>query len=63
MGNLRISTNHIYATSDVGKTLNAVPFFTWDDIRLTAQAREWYDVYGSKTMVAPVRKQSSDSTQ
>lgn len=63
VGNLRISTNHIYAGSDVGKTLNTVPFFSWEDIRLTAQAREWYDVYGSKTMVSPVRKQSSDGSR
>ncbi|MGH8453163.1 MAG: hypothetical protein ACRES4_00205 [Nevskiales bacterium] len=62
-GNLRISTNHVYATSDVGRTLGTPVFFSWEDTRLTAQSRQWYDVYGSKTMVAPVRTQSSDSTQ
>lgn len=60
-GNLRISTNHLYATSDVGRTLNTAVFFSWEDVRLTAQTRQWYDVYGSKTMVAPVRTQSSSS--
>ncbi len=54
-GNLLITSNIIYATNNVGKTLGTTPAVSWEDTRLTQQAREWYDRYGSKTTVAPIK--------
>lgn len=54
-GNLRISTNIIYATSKVGRTLDTPPYVRWEDRRLTAQSRQWYDDYGSKYAISPIR--------
>jgi hypothetical protein len=54
-GNLRVSTNIIYATSDVGRTLNTQAYASWEDVRLVAQSREWYVAYGSKYSLSPIR--------
>ena len=54
-GNQRITTNIIFATSHVGSTLNTPPYVSWEDTRLTAQSRQWYDVYGSRYAIAPIR--------
>lgn len=54
-GNLLITSNVIYATSNVGRTLGTPAFVRWEDTRLTTQSRQWYDVYGSKTTVAPIK--------
>lgn len=55
LGNRLITSNVIYATSNVGKTLDTPAFVRWEDTRLTAQARQWYTEHGSKTTVAPIK--------
>ncbi len=54
-GNLRIASNIIYATSNVGRTLNTEPYASWEDMRLSAQSRQWYAEYGSKHTLAPIK--------
>jgi hypothetical protein len=53
--NLRIASNIIYATSNMGRTLGTEPYVGWEDLRLSAQSRQWYDVYGSKHTLAPIK--------
>jgi hypothetical protein len=54
-GQLRITSNIIYATSNVGRTLGTDAYAGWEDLRLSAQSREWYDRYGSKHTLAPIK--------
>jgi hypothetical protein len=54
-GNLRIASNIIYATSNVGRTLATDAYASWEDLRLSAQSRQWYDVYGSRHTLAPIK--------
>jgi hypothetical protein len=54
-GNLRITSNIVYATSHVGRTLHTQGYVSWEDMRLMAQSRQWYDDYGSKYAISPIR--------
>jgi hypothetical protein len=49
-GNLRISSNADFAVSDEGRQLDTPLYITWEDTRLTAQIRRWYDTFGRKPL-------------
>ncbi len=56
-GNLRVRSNILYAISNMGQTLRTVPYVSWEDTRLAAQDRQWYENYGSKYAMTPVQSQ------
>jgi hypothetical protein len=54
-GNLRVRSNILYATSNMGQTLGTEPYVSWEDTRLVAQDRQWYANFGSKYAMTPTQ--------
>lgn len=54
-GNLRVRSNIIYATSNMGQTLQTEPYVSWEDKRLAAQDKQWYERFGSKYAMTPTQ--------
>lgn len=60
--NLRIASNIKYAISPMGQTLGTQAYVSWEDARLQAQSQGWYERYGNKTVLTPVKSSDPDTS-
>lgn len=58
---LLIASNIIYAASPMGQTLGTQAYVSWEDVRLQAQSQAWYEQYGNKTVLTPIKSSDPDT--